>query len=116
MRLCPDYGEGKRDSRELIRKKAFVVCGNSALKEILVKENIIVLHDFNGNPLEDIRGADQNQAVGGPLDRDFIRRSRGTRPRASIARWPEAARPCPFIGLRLQLFGPPLGISSTMYW
>jgi len=71
------------------------------------EENIIVLTDFQGNPLDDIRGAEQNEAVG-DLIADFIRKKAGdpaSRLHCSLAGGRKTMSF--YLGSALQLFGRP---------
>jgi len=78
------------------------------LKEIpFGEEGIIVLTDIQGNPLEDIRGAEQNEAVG-DLIADFIRKKAGnpaSRLHCSLAGGRKTMSF--YLGSALQLFGRP---------
>jgi CRISPR-associated protein (TIGR02584 family) len=101
---------GKRKiQEELIRKgrlDAFQKEFN--LKRIpFTEENIIVLTDFQGNLLDDIRGAEQNEAVG-DLIANFIREKAGdpaSRLHCSLAGGRKTMSF--YLGSALQLFGRP---------
>ena len=71
------------------------------------EKSIIVLTDFKGNPLEDIRGAEHNEAVG-DLIADFIRKKAGdpaSRLHCSLAGGRKTMSF--YLGSALQLFGRP---------
>jgi CRISPR-associated protein (TIGR02584 family) len=71
------------------------------------EKRIIVLTDFKGNPLEDIRGAEHNEAVG-DLIADFIRKKAGdpaSRLHCSLAGGRKTMSF--YLGSALQLFGRP---------
>jgi CRISPR-associated protein (TIGR02584 family) len=95
--------------QELIRKGRLQAFSREfGLKEIpLGEEGIIVLTDFKGNPLEDILGAEQNEAVG-DLIADFIRKKAGdpaSRLHCSLAGGRKTLSF--YLGSALQLFGRP---------
>jgi CRISPR-associated protein (TIGR02584 family) len=100
---------GEKIREELIRKgrlKAFQK--EFGLNPLPFNEtSIIVLTDFGGNPLEDIQGAEQNEAVG-DLIADFIRKKAGdpaSRLHASLAGGRKTMSF--YLGSALQLFGRP---------
>ena len=73
----------------------------------LNEKNIIVLTDFQGHPLDDIRGAEQNEAVG-DLIADFVRKKAGdpaSRLHCSLAGGRKTMSF--YLGSALQLFGRP---------
>ena len=73
----------------------------------LEEKSIIVLTDFQGDPLDDIRGAEQNEAVG-DLIADFIRKKAGD-PASHLHCSLAGGRKTMFfyLGSALQLFGRP---------
>ncbi|MBM4334096.1 MAG: TIGR02584 family CRISPR-associated protein [Deltaproteobacteria bacterium] len=99
----------KKIQEELIRKERLAEFQREFnLKRIpFAEDNIIVLTDFQGNPLDDIRGAEQNEAVG-DLIADFIRKKAGdpaSRLHCSLAGGRKTMSF--YLGSALQLFGRP---------
>ncbi|MDI6756373.1 MAG: CRISPR-associated ring nuclease Csm6, partial [Thermodesulfobacteriota bacterium] len=99
----------KKIQEELIRKERLAAFQKEfKLKRIpFAEENIIVLTDFQGSPLDDIRGAEQNEAVG-DLIADFIRKKAGdpaSRLHCSLAGGRKTMSF--YLGSALQLFGRP---------
>lgn len=99
----------KKISEELIQNKKLLAFQREFnLPQIpFVEESIIVMHDLKGCPLDDIREAEDNEAVG-DLIADFIRKEAGdpaSRLHCSIAGGRKTMSF--YLGSALQLFGRP---------